>query len=86
MLYNSRNNVIEAFEDKVFLFKDKFQKEESDMSDKALPNWVKVDEKRFNRIKNKIQQVKYKNLQARPNRGRPISFDEPQINSRHRPL
>ena len=46
-LYNNRNNVIKTFEDGVFLFKDGFQKEESDMSDKALPDWVKVDEKKI---------------------------------------
>ena len=46
------------------------------MSDKSLPNWVKVDERRFNRIKNKIQQAKNKNLQVRPNRGSPISLNE----------
>ena len=44
------------------------------MSDKALPDWVKVDKKRFNVIKNKIQQAKYKNLQTRPNCGSPIYF------------
>ena len=46
------------------------------MSDKALPDWVKVDEKRFNVIKNEIQPAKNKNLQARPNRGSPIYFDK----------
>ena len=46
------------------------------MSDKALPDWVKVDEKRFNVIKNEIQPAKNKNLQARQNRGSPISFDK----------
>ena len=56
-LYNNRNNVIKAFENGVFLFKDGFQKKESDMSDKALQDWVKKDEERFNKIKNKIQQT-----------------------------
>ena len=49
------------------------------MPDKALPNWVKVNEERFNRIKNEIQQAKTlqaKNLQVRPNRGSPISLNE----------
>ena len=46
------------------------------MSDKALPDWVKVDEERFNKIKNEIEQAKNKNLQARPNQGSPIYFDE----------
>ena len=67
-LHNHRNNVIKAFENGVFLFKDGFRKKESD--------WVKVDEERFNKIKNEIQQAKNKNLQARPNRVSPIYFDE----------
>ena len=46
------------------------------MSDKALPNWVKVSKKGFNVIKNKIQQAKRNNLQARPQHGSPINFDE----------
>ena len=75
-LCNNRNNVIKASENEVFPFKDGFGKKESDMSDKALPDQVKVDKKRFNVIKNEIQQVKNKNLQARPNRGSPIYFDE----------
>ena len=75
-LYNNRNNVIKAFENGVFPFKDGFRKKESDMSDKALPDWAKVDEKRFNKIKNEIQQAKNKNLQARPNRGSALYFDE----------
>ena len=44
------------------------------MFDKALPNWVKVDEERFNKIKNEIEQAE--NLQARPNRGSPMSLNE----------
>ena len=28
-----------------------FKKKESDMSDKALPDWIKVDKMRFDRIK-----------------------------------
>ena len=67
-LYNNRNNVIKAFENGVFPFKDGFRKKESD--------WVKVDEERFNKIKNEIQKAKNKNLQARPNRVSPIYFDE----------
>ena len=46
------------------------------MFDKALPNWVKVDEERFNKIKNEIEQAENKNLQARPNRGSPMSLNE----------
>ena len=32
------------------------------MSDKALPDWVKVDKKRFDRIKNKVQNAKNNSL------------------------
>ena len=46
------------------------------MPDKALPNWVKVDKKRFNGIKNQTPNAKNNNLQARPNRGSPISLNE----------
>ena len=46
------------------------------MSDKALSNWVKVSTKRFNVIKNEIQQAKRNNLQARPHHDSPINFDE----------
>ena len=46
------------------------------MSDKALPDWVKVNERRFNVIKNENQQAKRNNLQTRPNRDSPIFFDE----------
>ena len=45
-LYNNRNNVIKVFEDGVFLFNNGFQKKkEADMSDNALPNWIKEDKK-----------------------------------------
>ena len=74
--YNNKNNVIRAFEDRVFLFKDGFWKKESDMSDEALPDWVKVDKERFSKTKNEIQHAINKNLQARSNRGSPTCFDE----------
>ena len=41
-----------------------------------LPKWIKVSEKRFNVIKNEIEQAKNKNLQARPDRGSSIYSDE----------
>ena len=46
------------------------------MSDKALPDWVKVGKKRLDRITNKFQKAKYNNLQARPERGSPIYFNK----------
>ena len=59
-------NVIKAFKNGVFPFKDGFQKKESDMSDKALPDWVKVGKKRFDKIKNEVQNIENNNVQARP--------------------
>ena len=50
-LFKNRISVIKAFENGVFPFNYGFQKEKPDMSDKALPNWVKVSKKRFNMIK-----------------------------------
>ena len=49
------------------------------MSDKSLPNWVNVDKKkkeRFDGIKNQTQKSKNSNLQARPESGSPIYFNE----------
>ena len=63
-LYNNRDNVIRAFENRIFPFKDGFQKKEPDMSDIALPKWVKVGKKRLNRIKSKFQNAKDNNVQA----------------------
>ena len=57
-LYDNRDYVNEAFENRVFPFTDGFQKKKSDMSHKLLPNWVKVEKKRFDRIKNQIQNAK----------------------------
>ena len=68
--------VIKAFENGVLPYKDGFWKKESDMFNKALPDWVKVNEERFNNIKNETQQAKNKNLQARINLANPIYFDE----------
>ena len=45
------------------------------MSDKALPNWIKVDKKRFDRIINESQNAKNNNLHAKPSHGSPIKFD-----------
>ena len=46
-------------------FKKK-KKKESDMADKALPEWVNVIKKRFDKIENKVENAKNDNLQARP--------------------
>ena len=58
MLYNRRNNVSKAFENKAFPFKDGFQKYEPDLSDE---DWVRVDKKRFNSIKNNVKRIKDEN-------------------------
>ena len=59
-----------------FRLKMDFQKKKSNMSDKTLSNRVKLSKKIFNAIKNEIQQAKRNNLQARPQHGSPINFDE----------
>ena len=46
------------------------------MSDKSLPNWVKVGKKRLDRIKNQIHKAKDNNLQAGPARGTPIYLNK----------
>ena len=61
MLYNSMNNVIDAFGDGIFPFKDEFQKKESDVVDETLPYWVKVVKKRLDGIQNKVKTFKNKN-------------------------
>ena len=45
------------------------------MSDKALPNCVKVSKKRFDTTKNAVQNAKRDNLQARWQHVSPINFD-----------
>ena len=46
MLYNKRDNVIKAFENVFFPFKEGFQKKVSGMSDKSLSNWVIIQRHR----------------------------------------
>ena len=65
-MYKNRDNVIKAFENTAFPFHNEFQEKEPDISDKALPVWAEVDKKRFDNRKNKIQDAKNNNLQARP--------------------
>ena len=45
------------------------------MSDKALPNWVKVSKKRFDTVKNAVQNAKRDNLQSIPQYASLINFD-----------
>ena len=63
LLINAENfynntDIIKTFKDEIFPFEDEFQKKESDMSDKPLPNWTRVDKKRFD----KIRKTKFKML------------------------
>ena len=44
------------------------------MSVKALSNWVKVSKKRFDTIKNEVQNAKRNHLQARPQHASPINL------------
>ena len=45
------------------------------MSDKALPNWVKLSKKRFDTVKNAVQNAKRDNLQSIPQYASLINFD-----------
>ena len=73
-LYKNRGSVIKAFENGVFPFNYGFQKEKLDMSDKVLPNWVKVSKRKFDTIKNVVQNARRNNLQAKPKHTSPINF------------
>ena len=72
-LHNNRDKVIKAFENGIFPFNDGFQKK--NLSDKTLTDWVKGGKKRFDKIRNKFQNPKNNNLQARPS-GKFINFIE----------
>ena len=48
-----------------------FKKEESGISNKSLPKWLKVG-------RNQFKKAKENNLQSRPERGSPIYFNESQ--------
>ena len=74
-LYKNRGSVIKAFENGVFPFNYGFQKEKLDMSDEVLPNWVKVSKRKFDTIKNVVQNARRNNLQASPKHAGPINFD-----------
>ena len=64
-MYNTRNEVIKAFEDGVFLLKDGFQEKELDVL--KLPDSVRVDKKTFKQIKDEVKKVKDKNIYVRSN-------------------
>ena len=74
-MYDVRNKVIEAFEDGVFPFKDRFQEKETDVLNKKLPIWVRVNKKVFNQTKDQDKKDKDKNLCVRPNRGAYINVN-----------
>ena len=46
------------------------------MSNKKLPDWVRVDRTTFNEIKDKVKKVKDKIIYVRPNRGFYINADD----------
>ena len=66
-LYNTRNEVIKAFEDGVFLLKDGFQEKELDVLELTVS--VRVDKKTFKKIKDEVKRVKDKNIYVRSNQG-----------------
>ena len=74
--YDYRKKVIVTFEDGVFPFNDEFQKNEAYVSNKKLPDWVRVDRTTFNETKDKVKKVKDKIIYVRPNRGFYISADD----------
>ena len=47
-----------------------------ELDELKLPKMVKVSKKWFDVIKNKVQNAKNNNLQARPNRSETINFNE----------
>ena len=64
-MYNTRYEVIKAFEDWFFLLKDGFQEKELDVL--KLPDSVRVDKKAFKQIKDEVKKVKDKNIYVRSN-------------------
>ena len=64
-MYNTRYEVIKAFEDGFFLIKDEFQEKELDVL--KLPDSVRVDKKTFKQIKDEVKKVKDKNIYVRSN-------------------
>ena len=49
---------LKNYQDDVFPFEDGFQKEKSNISDKGLLDWVKVDNNKFDNIKNRVKTLK----------------------------
>ena len=64
-MYNTRYEVIKAFEDGFFLLKDGFQEKELDVL--KLPDSVRVEKKAFKQIKDEVKKVKDKNIYVRSN-------------------
>ena len=70
------------FGNKQFELDDKISKEPKldekmkELKLTKLPKWIKVSKKRFNTIKNAVQNARKNNLQARPQHSNPINFDE----------
>ena len=73
---NDRLNIILSVIDRIYrVFEYQFLPGEQP-DELKLPKWVKVSKKRFDMIKNKVQNAKNNNLQARPNRSSLINFSE----------
>ena len=73
---NDRLNIMLSVIDRIYRsFEYKFLPGEQP-DELKLPKWVKVSKKRFDMIKNKVQNAKNNNLQARPNRSSLINFSE----------
>ena len=73
---NDRLNIILSVIDRIYRFFE-YQFLPGEQPDELkLSKWVKVSKKRFDMIKNKVQNAKNNNLQARPNRSSLINFSE----------
>ena len=73
---NDRSNMILSVIDRIYQFFEYTFLAGEQSDELSLPKWVKVSKKRFDKIKNKVQNAKNNNLQARPNRSKPINFNE----------
>ena len=54
------------FKTEFFHLRKDFKKKKSDVSDKAIPDWINVDKTFFDQIKNKVLRGKKNNLHAKP--------------------
>ena len=73
---NDRLITILSVNDRIYHFFEYKFSSHKQPDELKLPKWVKLNKKSFDMVKNKVQNAKNSNLEARPNRGRPINFDK----------